>query len=593
MARSVRSATLLVLALAALVVPVAQAQTPSAEDDVTLRVGTSANLITDNPFGVTSTADWEVTTIQYDMLLKFGSEDLSAQPSLAEGCEPSADYMEWTCTLREGLLWSDGSPLTSQDVAFSYRFVIDNNLPYYREYFPFEPRFETPDDRTLIWKATAPTFAPSMPAWVYIVPEEVWAPYDGLTREEIRSVPNAPAVGSGPFVLTEWQDGEFWTMERNDHYWGEEPAIDRIEFRLYANQEAMVQALKIGEIDIANDILPNLFSALEGDPTITTHTTLSDWWLNLAFNFGGQGDQASNLPALGDLDVRRAIAMAIDKEDIAARAYGGTATPGDTVVRPASAFWHLDIAPDEELPFDPQAANALLDAAGYADTDDDGIREDPVTGDALTMEMPASLETVGAVHAGQLIVGYLREIGIEVDLRAVDEAQMAEVWGSGDFDAYIWYWSGDPDPNYQLSVFTTPQCGGLSDGCFSDPVYDGLFEDQQATMDVDERQTLVHEAQRRLYEQIPGIVLAYPGQLQAYRNDRFTGWTPAPGEQGKLIFGYNYDSYVSVEPVAAQGAASDDMGGVPRWTFVVAAAAAVVIVGFVVVRGRRDDEDEE
>ncbi len=501
--------------------------------------------------------------------------------------------MEWTCTLREGLKWSDGTPLTSRDVAFSYRFVIDNHVPQYRGYFPYDPVFQTPDDHTLIWKTDQPTFAPSMPPWVYIVPQHIWERYDGEDLRTIKDVPNTPAVGSGPFVLTEWNSGESWTMERNPYYWGPEPTVDRIEYRLYTNQEAMVQALKNGEIDIANDIRPNLFSALEGDPTITTHTTISDWWLNLAFNFGGQGEQASNLPALGDLDVRRAIEMAIDKEDLVNLVYQGTATPGDTVIRPASAYWHLDIPAEDEIAYDPEGAKALLDQAGYTDADGDGTRDDPATGEPLVLEMPADQDTVGAVEAGQLIVGYLDAIGIHVDLQAVNQNQMNEVWGSGDFDAYIWYWQGDPDPDYQLSIFTSEQCGGWSDGCYADPAYDRLYDEQRSIMDPDERLPVVQEAQRRLYEQVPGVVLAYPGQLQAYRNDRFTGWTPAPGPQGKLIFGYNYDSYVSVVPVTATSGDAGTGSGVSPWIFVLIAAAAVVVVGVVVVRGRRPDDDEE
>ncbi|MGZ8566398.1 MAG: ABC transporter substrate-binding protein [Actinomycetota bacterium] len=594
MVRSVRSALLVALGVLTLSIPVAKAQSTASDAEITtLRVGTSVDLPTDNPFRVCCASDYEVITTEYDMLLKFGSEDLSAQPSLAEGCEPNGDYTEWTCTLREGLTWSDGNPLTSRDVAFSYRFVIDNRVPQYRNYFPFHPEFETPDERTLIWKSQEPTFAPSMPPWVYIVPEHVWGQYDGEDLRTIKDVPNTPAVGSGPFVLTEWNSGESWIMERNPYYWGPEPAVDRIEYRYYSNQEAMVQALRNGEIDIANDIQPNLFSALEGDPAITTHTTISDWWLNLAFNFGGQGEQASNLAALGDLDVRTAIAMAIDKEDLVNLVYQGTATPGDTVIRPASAFWHLDIPADEEIAYDPAAANALLDQAGYADTDSDGVREDPASGEPLEIQMPADQETVGAVEAGQLIVGYLDAIGIRVDLLSVNQNQMNEVWGSGDFDAYIWYWSGDPDPDYQLSVFTSDLCGSYSDGCFSDPAYDRLYEEQRGIMDPAERLLVVQEAQRRLYEQIPSVVLAYPGQLQAYRNDRFTGWTPAPGPQGKLIFGYNYDSYVSVVPVTATGSGDTGGSGVSPWVFVLIATAAVVVVGVVVVRGRRPDDDEE
>ncbi len=568
--------------------PAATAASPSAEaEPVVLRVGTISDLITANPWGVSAGSDWSVSTLQYDLLLEMGSRDLSPEPSLAEGCDHSDDYMTWTCTLRDGLRWSDGTPLTARDVAFTYRFVIDNKIPQYRGYFPFHPTFRTPDPRTLIWRSSEPTFAPAMPPWVYIVPEKVWAPYDGKGLPAIKSVENVPAITSGPFMLTDWRQGQGWTMDRNPEYWGTQPTVDRIEFRLYSNQEAMIQALRNGEIDFADGIAPSLVSSVEGIPDVKVQKVLSDWWLNLAFNFGGQGPDANPLPALKDHRVRQAIAMAIDKETIAEKVYAGTATPGDTVIRPASAFWHLDIPADQELPFDPTAANALLDEAGYADTDDDGVREDPATGEPLEMLIPASKDTTGAVEAGQLIVGFLKQIGITVHLSPVSDAKMGDYWGAGNFDAYIWYWTGDPDPNYQLSVFTSGQCGGYSDGCWKDPTFDHLYEEQRGIMDRNERLKVVQEAQRYIYDQIPGVVLAYPGWLQAYRTDRFQGWIPAPGPHGYLMPGYNYESVVALKPVLASAGSSAASGLVPGWMWLVAIGAFSALFFLTMKRNRR------
>ena len=579
--------------IASLAPSLAIAQTPAPADDLVLRVGVVSDLITDNPWAVSAGSDWSVVTVQYDMMLKFAPEDLSPAPSLATGCEPNDDSTEWTCTLREGLRWSDGSALTSRDIAFTYRFVIDNKIPQYKSYFPFDPTFETPDDRTLIWKAEEPTFAPDMPPWVYIVPQAVWAPYDGEGLRAIRAVENTPSIGSGPFTLTEWSPGQGWTMERNPYYWGEEPEVDRIEYRLYSNQEAMIQALRNGEIDFADGLRPSLIASVEGIENVTVQRVVSDWWLNLAFNFGGQGPDADPLPALRDITVREAVAMAIDKQAIADKVYQGTATPGDTIIRPASAFWHLDIPAEEEFAYDPEAANAMLDQAGYADTDGDGVREDPETGDPLELLIPASQDTTGAVESGELIVGYLDQIGIAVELRPVSDAKMNDYWGAGNFDAYIWYWSGDPDPNYQLFVFTSEQCGAWSDGCWQDPEFDALYEEQRSVFDRDARQEVVFEAQRRAYEQIPSVVLAYPGWLQAYRSDRFTGWVPAPGAGGYLLPGYNYDSLVELQPVSESVASSSGgSSGIPGWLWLAAAVGIVALIVVLSRRGRRRELDE-
>ena len=216
----------------------AQSTSPSAPagEPVILRVGVTANLDTDNVFAVSAGSDYTVATSEYDMLLKFSSTDLTAAPSLATGCDHNTDYTVWTCHLRDGLKWSDGQPLTSEDVAFTYRFVIDNNIPQYKSYFPSDPTFETPDPTTLVWKAKEPTFAPSMPPWVYIVPEHVWAPYDGKDLKTIRDVSQTPAVGSGPFILTSWTPGQGFTMDRNPYYWGPTPTLSRIEYKVYTNQ---------------------------------------------------------------------------------------------------------------------------------------------------------------------------------------------------------------------------------------------------------------------------------------------------------------------------------------------------------------------
>jgi len=581
---------LLLLGLAPVALAQTGEETAPTEDEVVLRVGTILDLSNDNPWGVVGGYDWGVATTQYDMLLQFSDEDLSPAPGLAEGCEPNEDRTKWTCMLREGLKWSDGTPLTSEDVAFTFRFAIDNSISVYRSYFPFNPTFETPDDRTLVWKTEQPTFAPDLPPWVYIVPEHVWKEYDGADKKEIKSAPNTPSVASGPFTLTEWERGQGWTMERNPYFWGPEPVVDRIEFRVFDNQEAMVQALKNGEIDIADALQPSVFRTLEGEEDIATQKVISDWWLNLAFNFGGQSKDADPHPALHDRTVRKAIAMAIDKQEIVDKVYLGLANPGDTIVREASTYWHLDIPADQEYPYDPDAANAMLDEAGYLDTDGDGVREDPESGRPFELLMPASDETTGAVEAGQLIVGYLDAIGMQVELQPSSDGKMDDYWGSGDFDMYIWYWSGDPDPNYQLWVFASGQCGSWSDGCYSNPDYDDLYYAQTSIFDREERREVVFEAQEFIYRDLPGVVLAYPSWLEAYRTDRFTGWTPVPGENGYLLPTYNYNSLLTVQPVA--GAAEASSPGLPAWIWIAGVAVIGIVVWRVATRGRRERDLE-
>ncbi|MFZ0323562.1 MAG: peptide ABC transporter substrate-binding protein, partial [Actinomycetes bacterium] len=541
-------------------------------------------------WAVNSVSEWEAVTLQYDMMLKFSDSDLTAAPSLAESCEPSDGSRVWTCKIRSGVKWSDGEPLTSKDIAFTYRFVQDKKFPYFRSYIPDGTTFETPDDQTLVWRSVKPTAAPDVPPWIYIVPEHVWGKYANADIKDIKAADVLPVVSSGPYVMTKATPGQNWTFTQNPYFWGDKPTYDTIRFQLYTNQEAMVQGLRNGEIDIADDLTSDLLPSLAKQSNVAVQKVTPDCWVNLAFNFGGQAPESKPLPALQDLTVRKAIALAIDKQAIVDKVYPGAGQPGETIIRPLSSYWHLDIPDDAVIPFDPAQANQLLDDAGYT-MGSDGVRVDPKTGQPLTMRLPVSGDTVGSEGAGKLIAGYLKNIGIAVTVQPVTAGKMYDIQQTGDFDGYIWYWCGDPDPDYQLSVFTSGQCGDLSDGCWQDPTYDAMYTKQRSTFDQAKRQQIVKDMQQYVYDQIPVIPLVYPNSIEAYRTDLVTNLTPAPGENGYLVPSYVYTSYVTAQPASAS-AGADTSNGLPPWVWLVA-IVVVVAGGFAVYRrsGRQSDEE--
>jgi len=610
--RGMRRALLALGLAAAVVTGVAGAAFGQADEadegQLTLHVGAIDDIVSVNVFKACCTADYEMMLLNYNMLYGFSAEDLSPVEELTPGCEPSEDSMTWTCPIRDDATWHDGQPLTSEDIAFTYRFILDNKLTTFSDYLPYNPTFETPDATTLIWHSEEPTLAPTVPPYIPILPEHIWSELDGKPAKEIRAFEQIPLVGSGPFQLTEWESGEFWRMEAvDDHFFGT-PTIDEVVFHIYGNHEAMVQALNSGEIDFAYDLPPTLARSLEGDDNIEVNVQAANYHTNLAFNFGGQAEahpdvygsppatDETNHPALHDHDVRLAIAHAIDKQALVDTVFQGFAEPGDTFISPDKVFWHLDVPQEEEYAFDPEEANRILDEAGYTEKTADGVRIDPESGEPLVLDIVAINNSVGSARSAELMAGWMEEIGIRFDVRVVSESKAYEEWENGTFDAYVWGWGGDPDPDFNMSVYISSQCLGWSDGCYSNPELDQLYDEQRQTFDREARKEIVHEFQQIHYEEIPEVVLVYPQTISAYRTDEWEGYVPTPSDGGGLLFAWRTDSYMNLKPVTAEGPGGGpvaDEGGMSTGLLVGIGAIVVVAVAAFVVMGRRRSEEDE
>ena len=594
--KRIAALTLTVTLLAALGIgsrAIATSPPPAPEEKILFTVGVPSEINTMNPF---QSADLsEPFFLNYDQLLNFDQKTLQAAPGLAESWESSEDGKTWTFHIRKGVTWHDGVPVTAHDVKFTYDFIVQQKVGVVLGYLPFEPTFEVPDDYTLIWHSPKPTVAPEAPGWIPIVPEHIWSKYK--TKSEAQQFRNIPTVGSGPFHLVEYKEGEFWRFEANKDYWGGVPTIDEVVFQVFDNQETMVQALKLGDIDFAHELSPTLFEALDGEENITTASGGAAYFDNLAFGLwkphqlGTQGETPTGHPALQDEDVRDAIAHAIDKEAIVDQVMQGAGSVGTTVVLPTSP-WHYEPTQEELIAFDLDKANLMLDEAGYKDTDGDGIRQMPDGTNPLVFEVLTIADITYSNDEGLLIQGWLKDIGIKVELRPVSKSKGYELWYAHDYDAYVWSWGPDPDPDFILSIFTTDSCNVWSDGCYSNAEYDRLYIRQQEATSRDERREITDEMQRMIYDDNPEIVLGYEYDLQAYRNDRFTGFVEQPEPNGSLIYSFGPYSYLSIKPVAPGGGATSESGGSGMLVGIAIAGVVALVVVVVIVR-RKPLEDRD
>jgi peptide/nickel transport system substrate-binding protein len=269
-------------------------------------------------------------------------------------------------------------------------------------------------------------------------------------------------------------------------------------------------------------------------------------------------------------------------------------------VPPGATFWHWDPGTDT-IPFDIPGANQVLDQAGYKDTDNNGIRNDPKTGDDLKFRMILRSDSPDTTAMGKLIVGWVKQIGIQLMPVSYTDGKLIDAWYANDYDTYIWGWGPDPDPDFIVSTYTAGQCGVWSDTCFSDPTLNQLYEKQRTTIDANDRKAIIVQMQQIVYEQIPEIVLEYGNDLQAYRSDRWTGFVyqPRPDSQGRggsILYQYSPTtpafSYITIKPVSAE-AGTVTGAGIPTWVWGLVAGVIVVIVAGVGLARRRRPEEEQ
>jgi len=591
----------------------AQSTTPteaSASDStapITFIEGTTNNMKSVNPWKALESPEYEVLALNFDMLENFDKNNLQVSPGLASSWTQSEDAMTWTFTIRDDVKWQDGQPLTADDIAWTYNTTLDCKLGNSLDYLvpDLTDSITATSPTTLVWKTKVPTTAPIRPPWVYIAPEHI---YGNDTCDEINKEPffedGKPMVGSGPFQLTEWNKGESWTMTANKDYWGGAPQIDQFTVVLYNNSEAMVNALKNGEIDYVTLNNVDLFNQLQAagpESGLTAHVGPQVSFDQMSFNMcDASSPDASDYckkypdnvnPAVQDPVVRTAISWAIDRQTLVDKVWAGYGSPGTTIVPPYSSVFHYEPTADEKIGFDIDKANQMLEDAGYVDTDNNGIRNDPTSGKDVDLRLILRSESEVSAPFGTYITGWLKQIGIKVTPEVLSDGKLYDAWYGDDYDMYIWGWGPDPDPDFILSTFTRAQCGGWSDTCYQNPAYDEMYKAQQQAVSVEDRQPIVYDMQKTLYKDIPEIVLDYYNSLEVYDSAHWEGLEDniSPTPDGFLWAQYTPYSALTLRP---RGTTATTSGGSSSALLLGILGAVIVIIGVVLIaRRRRNDED--
>lgn len=549
-----------------------------------------------NPFIGVTVAAYEMFQMVYPTLTEYGAKDFSIQPGLAESWEESPDKTFWTYKIRPDVKWSDGQPLTAKDAAYTFNRIINGTFEKtnYGNYISNITKAEAPDDTTLILRVDKPT--PIMDRLVvYILPEHVYSKIDETAIQSYNNEPEGgnPIVGAGPYLVAERQVGQFTRLVANPNFYRGKPAVDEVVFKLYANPDALGQALKKGEIDYADSLEANVFDSLADAPNIERKSALYPGFNELAFNNGaalvdgkpiGDGN-----PLLKDKRLREAIGWSLDRKTMVDKVFGGHASVGTTIIAPMYESWHL--TPPNEVTYNPDKAKAMLDAAGYA-VGPDGIRR-AENGARLDFRLFGRSDSPTSKKAVEYIKRYLADVGIATTVTLISEDALTEKIGQGEYDMFEWGWVVEPDPNYQLSTFTCDSrsyeeggsvLAGLSDSFYCNPEYDRLFEAQGSETDAAKRAEIVKQMQEIIYDDWPYALTYYYDNLVAYRTDKFEGFIAQPDPNGAYLFQYGTWTYENLKPVAAGQSGS---GPSPVLIGGIVAAAVVVLGGLALALRRR------
>jgi peptide/nickel transport system substrate-binding protein len=510
----------------------------------TVRIGWGGAPADLNPGNGVLAEDYTLYELVFDTPIAVDLEG-NYIPELATDWTVSDDGLVWTLTLRDDAVFHDGTPVTSEDVKYSIEIFRDFEdwggfLGGYAYYFT---DVEAPDPTTVVLTTDEPLGAfEAQMVFMYIVPKHIWE-----ANEDPVAFTNDAMIGSGSFMLAEVRQGEFVRLEKNADYWGGAPNVDEVVFQTFDNADARVQALISGDVDMVTEFPNTAMAALSAadNVKVVQGAPLAPELTDIIFNVTepencpADDGVCSGHPALLDVQVRRALAHGVDKQQMIDIALLGLGDPGLGLVPTGIPQFFAEDLVAEDYAFDLDEGNALLDAAGYADADGDGIRECPAgaecgeTGD-LTLRLNFPTDTDTAPRLAELLKGWWGDLGVSIEIAGLDPDTLTSVCcPTFDFDVIIWGWGSDPDPGFLLSVLTCDEVStGTSETGYCNPAYDDLFYEQGVTTDPAARRDIIIEMQRIALEDVPYIIPYYAQATQAYRTDRFTGWQDSAAKLG-------------------------------------------------------------
>ncbi len=438
------------------------------------------------------TVHWVIVTQIHNALMEM-DENYVFQPVLAADAPTvSEDGLTYTFTLREGVLFHDGEAFTSEDVKYTFEWYMNpDNAAINANLFTSVASVDAPDDYTVVVSLSQPNAAfIAQVATRFIVP----AHYHGEIGEDAYK---AAPIGTGAFKLKEWRAAEFTEVEAFDDHFRGRPNLDI--FRQDIVPEASVRAigLETGDSDSAVwPLTPEDNLRLADDDNFVTYVTSALSVNHFPLN--------NNHPVLSDKAVRKAMMHAIDREAVIDEIFSGTAVLATANLSPAmDQYYNGEVT---QYPYDPEAAAALLEEAGWVLSDGDIRAKD---GQACTFTCTTISGDQTRRPEAELVQQYLREVGIDMQLEEAPVATILEQMRSGDMDASLYNWTyGGDDADPDASV-TLRSDGANNFSHFNNARVDELLDLGIQELDPDARAEIYKEIQAIVAEEVPFIFMMF------------------------------------------------------------------------------------
>ncbi len=467
----------------------------------TITYGMTGDPVIFNPILYTDTPSGFVISRVYSGLVR-ANENLEMVGDIAKSWEFSDDGLVWTFYLRDDVVFHDGTPLTSEDVKYTYEAILHPDYTGIRATnFKAVDHIEAPDPYTVVFYLKEP-FAPMLTYLTYgILPKHIFE------QTSIRDMKENPAnfepIGSGPYKFVDWQRGQHIILEAFDDYYGEGPYIQQVIVKFYQDEQVMLAALERGDIDYMGSLPPDDIDRVKAE--------YSDRLDFVEFPTNGYtyiGLKQTH-PILSDVRVRKALMYGLNRKAIVDDILQGYGTIMNSNIPPVS--WAYAEGELETYDYNPEKAKQLLEEAGWVEGPD-GIRVKD--GKRLSF----SLLTDSGSKMYESIVMLVQEdwekIGVELKPEFLEWSVLCSQYlDVAKFESYMLGWSLGLDPDFYLFFHTEAGVDeegnlvGFNDVEFSDPELDRLLEEGRRVMDQEERKRIYFEAQKIVNDQLPYVFL--------------------------------------------------------------------------------------